>query len=283
MKSLGGFNTFGEKNGFPVFGGGGGFAPNSGVSIDPDAQAIIDAMVPTPDAARQILINNFVLGCKADISLNPTPSSNWVEIDILRIRAAHSQQATTLNWKNPALFTSTLVDNPVYTINSNINGNLVGYINENWAPSTDGVKYVLNNASMSIYNINEITSGQMIGAFDGNRAFVYPRNADQFTGSLNTLFDISIENLASTIGHFAVYRQDSVTQNLTLNGVLVKSEAGESSAIPSGNIFECGCQVVGNPFLNNGANAASHYGSGYVDQAKLYARFNTFLTAVGAI
>jgi hypothetical protein len=258
-------------------------APASDVVVyDESALVLFAAMVPEPSDARKLLLNNFIVGCKADVSLTGN-TSNWTECDLIFIRAAHSSQPSTLNLKNPALFQSTYVDDPTFTADSNVNGNGVGYVNLNWAPSSDGVKYTLNSASMSIYNINEITEGQVIGAFDGNRAFLYPRNANLFTASINSLLDINVANESSSIGHFGAYRQTSTTQYLIMNGVVAEEELDDSSAIPTGNVFECGVQVSGNPIPFSSANAASHYGSGYVDMAKLYARFNTYLTAVGAI
>ncbi len=238
-------------------------------------------MVPTPDASLQDLINIFVTGCKDDLSLNGT-TSNWEECDIIRMRCVQSAQAANLNWKDPATFASAFASSPLFVPYGYVDSDGGGYIDENWNAASDGVKYTLNSASMDIYIISEINVAPLCGVFEaGLKAYIYPRDAGLLVASINSLVDTSALN-PSRIGYYTVYRQDANDQHITIDDAHVASNVANSVSLPVTDFVECGLRNV-TPVGIDGNNAASHRGSGYVDYAKMYNRFNAFLTGVGAI
>lgn len=65
-------------------------------NTDDDVAAIIAAMTPTPDSARQMKIQTLVLSLKS--------SGVWEKLGALYLFYAHSKQATKINWKSPGTF-----------------------------------------------------------------------------------------------------------------------------------------------------------------------------------
>lgn len=75
--------------------------------VSPEAAAVIAAMVPTPDAARQAAIAALVQGL--------LDSGTWSKIGALYVFAAHSAQASLLDWKAPSGTPAVANDGPTFT------------------------------------------------------------------------------------------------------------------------------------------------------------------------
>jgi hypothetical protein len=77
-----------------------------GVSYDADAEAYFAAMSVEPDATRKGLLNDLIVGLKAD--------SVWTKITWLSVLAAHDAQAARVNIKTPAQV-ATAINSPTFT------------------------------------------------------------------------------------------------------------------------------------------------------------------------
>jgi hypothetical protein len=122
------------------------------VGLDPDAITLIAAMTTAPDAARQQLISDHIVALKA--------AGVWALLDIYYIMAAHHEQASRLNWKNPAAFTLEANGGITFTTDRGWQGNgSTGYLNTGWIPSVNGVNYALDDASLWVYSRSDLTTG----------------------------------------------------------------------------------------------------------------------------
>jgi hypothetical protein len=122
--------------------GGAGVAP-----ADPDAAAVIAAMEPVPDAARQQVINDYVVALKA--------AGVWSKLDRLFVFAAHSAQAGLLDWIHPDTSTpAELIAGMPFEIDRGVGpGNVTTqYVNTHFVTATDGVNYKLDDASFGAYS-----------------------------------------------------------------------------------------------------------------------------------
>lgn len=88
--------------------------PTTASRFSPEVQAIINAMVPTPDAARQEVINNLVTAL--------VDAGVWSKMGVVYVFAAHSQQAGLLNWKDPAGLPALALNSPTFTTDVGFTG-----------------------------------------------------------------------------------------------------------------------------------------------------------------
>ncbi len=65
----------------------------SHLSLDVDAAAYLSAMTVQPDNTRKSLINDLIVGLKAD--------NTWTTLDALALPAAHNEQAALINARYP--------------------------------------------------------------------------------------------------------------------------------------------------------------------------------------
>lgn len=120
-----------------------------------------------------------------------------------------------------------------------------------------------------------------MGAYEGaNFSYISPNDGGLFYGVINGAAESTVAN-ASSIGLFGVSRTDALEQKLWIDGGLVFTGAVASTIVPTIDFWECA--LDGTASFSLCQNAASWTGSGQVDQLKLKARFDTYLTAVGAI
>jgi hypothetical protein len=136
-----------------------------GESFDADYQAILDkgtALGYTlPSASVQAKQNTLLTSMKAD--------GVWAKLDVFYVFAQDGGSAfATLNWKNPNANQSTLVSSPTFVSNGGFQGNgTSSYIDTNFNPLTQGVNYILNNASRYFFT-HAIGTGRFDGVASSN-------------------------------------------------------------------------------------------------------------------
>lgn len=153
MKTNGVFNQFGEGQGFNSFGQSCMFSGNvSGDEFtDPDVLTLFEQIEDTLTLNQKNAYNSLILGLKEDASLRGN-TSNWEETDALWIFCTVSRQAAYLNVRYPANPPVSDGVQPSFTQFSGIQGNGTSqYLNLNWNPSTDGEKFLQNDASVFTY------------------------------------------------------------------------------------------------------------------------------------
>ena len=260
------------------------------ISYDADAKALftrMDAAGAPTTAARKVLINDMIVGMKAD--------GDWAELDFLQVYAAHAEAAALLNWvKND--HNGTAVNAPTFTADSGYTfDGSTDYINTDYIPLADAVNVGQNDYKAGFYSLGIVGTPADLdvpfGANDTSRTVLqlqaqptqtrflwYPNNSagaeiyndgvGQFTG--NKLYTMGRNGASSTL--------------LYVDGTLVDTGSVSSGALPNYSLAVGGRNkdgTVDRYYAFEGA--LSYAGSSTINVTNLLARINTFLTAVGAI
>lgn len=259
--------------------GGGAAAP----ALDADAATLIAAMTTEPDATRQGLIDDLIVGLKTD--------GVWAELDELWVTAAHAEQAALLGWKRAHDLTA--VNAPTFTTDRGFTGNgTTSYLNTNFVPSTDGVQYTQNDASMGVYSRTNSQLGRndMGGRTSSNsgRAYFQVRTTgDLFNVDFNNAAFANRPSVANTnsSGFFAGRRTGASATQALKNGAVVATGTDSSSSLTNVALLIGGYNDAGTP----GSFSTRQYAAAFVgaamseaQQLALYNRLQTYMTAVGA-
>jgi len=249
----------------------------SGVSYDADAQALFARMTTQPNATRKGIINDLILGLKAD--------GNWTQLDVLVILAAHTSQAALLDWKNlqdgAEVLAPAFVADRGYTSDG-----ATSYINTQFNPSTDAVLFTQNDASCGIYSRTDSTILVMLALTDAtsNGTLINPRNSgNNFSRRLNSdTFKVSAN--ATSLGFFSINRTVNNLYDGLINGVSQGTQADISQALLNDNYyFLCWNKIgTGANAFSNKQGAMYFFGSGSLNHLTFYNRIQTYMTAIGA-
>jgi hypothetical protein len=127
--------------------------------LDPDAAAFIARFTVDPDYIRKNAINQLFLSLKN--------SGIYNKLDSLYIaKKSQDTQSALLDWKRP---TKSATLNGGITVDSSLgfNGNGVGYVDINFTPSVDGVKFTTNKAGLGCIVTKYGSSGNaLFGSFE---------------------------------------------------------------------------------------------------------------------
>lgn len=245
---------------------GAGQGQNS--SFDADYQAVLNRATALnyalPTAPQQIIQNNLVLALKA--------GGIWTELDVLYIFANDATNGFnfgSLNWKNPNLYQSN-PNNPItFTANQGFTGQGVGsFIDTNFNPFLNGVKYQQNNASRYVYmfqaNGTESLDGVASSTANNMRRISTPsQRINQGSTQLNSSFDFS-----ATRGMKSIHRTSATNVEL-FNATTQGSRTATSDTVASLN------QLI----LRLGSSYGLHTVSMYAMGASLVAKNTVFVTA----
>lgn len=250
----------------------------TGVDYDPDAKAYFAALTTQPDTTRKGLINNLVVGLKAD--------NLWAKIDWLLLLAsqdyATTKQANRVNLRNPAKIATangTLTYSAIGVQGNGSNGEIS--INENWGAA--GNVYAQNSAFLISY-VNGGTGSQDedVGNPGGTRQLLSSSQSsvsEQMALNNTTSSSYTVTSSGKT-GSRILTRTASTTTILYKNGVAVNtnSTASTSTGTNDGSIFG------GNGLFSASRMSIAGSGGGLsaTEAANLHTRILTFLTAIGA-
>lgn len=222
----------GQKNGYSQYNlGGSVWFDNPLVTYDPDAQAVFDAFSAPPSYEDKANINMLILALKS--------AGVWDKLDVLWVTAAGTQQAGTINWKNPGTHTLTLVDNPVFTQYEGFTGNGTdSYFNTNWNPTDDGSAYTLDDAGFSVYLRKDVaaTPNWVFGFVDSknfNLIFQSLRTGNQVLSWINSGNSYSEPNTES-YGFYQASRISSTEIEIFKDGISLGIDISSSAGLPSG-------------------------------------------------
>lgn len=243
------------------------------MGYDPDAKAIIAAMVPMPPVGRQDLINNTVVALKA--------AGIWDQLDLLYFVAAHSQQAGYLNWKNPSTFPLTATGSVGFTVNQGCQGDgATGYLSTGWVPNTNGVAFTQDDASLWMWsNTADISNFADAGAGGSPGSYLIIRpGTGNWGGRMN---DGTIAAIATTsgVGFWGQQRRSSTDRRLFKNGVQNGSLTQASTGRSATSIGVCGVPVANFSIRQQSMFAIG--GSLTGKEAQLYSITRAYMSAVG--
>lgn len=260
------------------------FKRHGGESFDPEAATLFAAMSPAPSAARQELINAWFVGIKADFNV----ASISEIFDIFYMLAAHDSQAAGLNWVNPATFALSPVNSPTFEVDRGYTGDgSSSYLNTGWTPSTDGVRYTLNNASMGVYSRTNLNVNTVeIGAASGlQTSRILMRTAGNLNVGINRNAGFGVA-VADSLGLAVGDRSASNSTRAYKNGVDVGGETNASTSLVTQSLFLCATNNDGGggSLFSTRQIANAHAGRSLTadEHLALFNRNEAFLDAIGA-
>lgn len=206
----------------------------SGISFVPEFQAVYDYWTIKPDDLVAIAMNTMVKGW--------IDSGVWAKKDRIFVFAVHTNAngEALVDWKNPGVNSAVLVNAPVFTAFEGFaTDGATQHIDTNYNPVSDGVLYLLNSASVSVYSRTNIAhAGLDFGTLEGsNRTFGQIRSA---TDTLAILINASTFTIAPTVtdsrGLFEYSRVSNTVTNIYQNGSFLGVEPTVSLGIPNLNL-----------------------------------------------
>lgn len=248
-----------------------------GTSWDADAAAYFAAWTTPPDDTRAGLLNDLVLGLKAD--------TVWPLLDRLPILASPTAQSARLDARSPAKSLSA-VNVPTFTADRGYSGdNVSAYLDFGEPFAFAGANFSQNSASLGAW-VNQQGSGNgekpTIGCAGASFAKLSGRNNAgnaNYKINDNTLTALEI-NPVTRLGHRAASRTSAANKAGYVNGTPVGSTAVASTAPATVN----GALLRDVSTYSADRIAVAYSGGALSDaqHAALHARLNTFLTAIGA-
>jgi hypothetical protein len=215
--------------------------------------------------------------------------SDMAEFDRLWIHGLSNQVAARTSFVNPTSTPLTEVNSPTWTAYEGYTGNgSSSYLDTNFNPSTNGLKYTLNNASHSVYS--RITAYFCaIGLLDtigGNKiSRIYPNYYNTYIiYSNNQAGDTLLASYSTNYekGLLSAVRLSSNSVKYYRNGSQLLSDTTSSSGLANLNMFLLGCNYNGNLTEPGAYNISmSHIGSGNINQSNFYNAVQTLGTSLG--
>lgn len=246
----------------------------SGGGFDADYQAVLTYATSLgytiPSSGQQIKQNQLMLDLKA--------GGIWGKLDTFGVFATNGNSNFALiDWKRLSLYTS--VNSPTFTSNQGFTGNgISSYIDTNFNPTTQGVNYTLNNASISIWNntfvLNDFISGTQPSAINVLRISSTSANNRINMGGTSLT---PLVNFADSNKKFRQLNRTSSTNVTAFQNTSSEIHTGNSTTVENGNqlilaggIFFSSTQVS---FFGMGASLVS-------ENTAFYNALNTYITSI---
>lgn len=260
-----------EDNGVPLQGydrngmwvsQGAGLDLNLYYPVNSELTAYSSAMTGELPYAWRVALDTFLTGMKAGTNI-------WSKLDLLYLNHAIDSQMCKLNMKAPATFPLVFNGSPVFTAKRSLAGDGVGaYCTTGWIPSSSGVNYTRDSATLFAYCRTAGASAgnaPLIGQATGGNFRLCPRNATNFLQY--TINDATVRGPANAdgTGFYAVSRTASNVSQPYKDGVAQGAPAANASTtLPTGQInlfrvnslfFNGECAMFG---AGAGLNATEH-------------------------
>jgi len=213
-----------------------GIGHNGGPIFDPDARAWFAAMPTQPNATVQSILNNFVVGLKADGLWSLIDGGNFLCLETLAQGLVDFKVPSRVATTAPG-FTS------VFTSYRGVTGSgsasQDAYIDTGFIPSTAGGVFTQDSAHIAGHTTNNITNSiAFIGVNAAQDMWVCPREVGNFftcrsNNSTNTTLSSSITD---SRGLTILSRTGATNTDGYLAGSLVGSNANASLANPNASI-----------------------------------------------
>jgi hypothetical protein len=249
---------------------------SQGSQFDADYQAVLTYATTQgytlPSASQQALQNQLVLDLKA--------GGVWNKLDTFAVFATDGNTDFALiDWIRLTQYTA--VNSPTFNTNEGFKGNgTSSYIDSNYAPSTMGVNYTLNNAGYGYYMRQYDTApGIREGAWNasgGSQAISWIRYPVKRV-YLNSPISVYINFTAQSNQFAAANRTNSTTVNLYSNGILQDTILINSFLLSNGTfrVFQ-----VGSDYSDSQISMVYAGADLTTEQNNFYNAINTYLTSL---
>jgi hypothetical protein len=246
--------------------------------IRPEAHAVLARMTTPPSPERRELINGTI---EALIS-----GGVWSKLDALYFFAAHTAQASLLNWRQNQ-FNITLNSAPAFVIDEGYTGDGVDdSLGTGFQPgNVVGANYLRDNASLGCYEVTNVQAEDYsMGPTGGSHgAFIQSRvNSGDFAGAVNDGTSTGLRTVAvgTSVGLSAANRSGASDRQLYKNGVQVDTDTTASTGISTVQFHflrafsTYSTRTVSGGFIGGSLTAAEH--------ETLYEAMHDYMVAVGA-
>lgn len=265
-------------------------------SYDTATQALLDQATTdgytAPSGTTLTALDTFITTLKS--------TGIWALCDVIYLPATNGDSDfACYNLKNPATFKLTKVNSPTFTSLQGFTGNgSSSYLNTGWNPSTNGVNYTLNSASLGGYARTDNTDGTqrvLIGVTDAT-------GFTQFTPKLSTTAFLwgfqrinnagvnfkSYNGITNANGFYNSNRFGSGANDLNLYRNGSSLTVNQNGSIPSTNVPNNNVYLLASN--NNGTAAGfsreqlsfAYFGADLTAQASsFYSAIQTYMTTLG--
>lgn len=263
-----------------------GFFAGQRADPAPPAAALLARMPVQPDATRRSLINTTYQALL-----------DWgmlAKLDLLYLMAAHDEQATRLNWAQPAYDlvvsgTGTIVfvaDR--YRQNNDGSNVAIRRLTSGFDPSTAAGKFSLNSASIGGWVLNDVSPGLYASIFgqdprtDSNVSFVKPPSTSGGAAGccINDNTSLNFTPAGGLTGLWVASRTAANAKALYQNGASVATAVTASTSMPAQTFVTCSSGNT--PYQGQIAMAFAGRGLAAQEVADLYTITRNYLVAVGA-
>ena len=244
----------------------------------PAAQTYFDRVVTNGGsltANEKTYINTFIGALGSD----------FTEFDRLWIFGLSDSIAARTSMANPTSTIITAVNGMPFTANQGFQLSTgTQYLNTNFNPATQGVKYTLSNASYGIYSrTNSQGAFSDMGSYNGTSFILMQirrEGSSFFQAGINDNSFLSIAN-PNSLGLF-VNSRVTLTRRLIKNGTVLATDSYATFGIPSLNIYIGGYNSSGSAVITSARQfSACFFGSGAINQSTFYTALQALGTSIG--
>lgn len=201
-----------------------------------EAQTLISAMTTAPTEIRSMYITRLINSLKL--------STVWDKLDVLYLMAAETAQAARLNWKAPGTFTLAAVGGgTTFTADRGFRGNGSSTAETStFVPSTNGVNYVQNDASLWVWaNLDQQDANPICGRVAALGYHLGTRNTSNNMGGRLNDNDTTTRANSDARGLCGVSRPVAGTKRYWRNGTQVGADVSvASTGVPTVSSWAAG-------------------------------------------
>jgi hypothetical protein len=209
-----------------------------------------------------------------------------LEFDRLWIHGLSNSVAALTSFVNPSTLTAIAVNAPVFTPSIGFLGNgSTSYLNSNYNPDINGVKYTLNQSCMFTYvQENTVQFGCAVGAYTSpfSASVLYPQYSPLIgLYYVNNWTPDGIMNQNSK-GLTSIRRINSNTIESYKNGIISGADIRPSTGVPQTNMYilaQSSTGIAG--ALYNATVSATGFSSGNYNQLNFYNTLQALATSLG--
>lgn len=251
-----------------------GFSSHSFANME--AAALVGRFAVPPSEKRKAAIDQLTSTLKQ--------MGIWSRLDCLWVIAAHDEQAAQCNWKGSGN-SLTLGGNPLFVVDKGyFTDGLDDYLHCNYAPSSDGVAYTLNNAMFGCWTRfagSQANGSANMGTISAGACRLNPRGpsgtvAANVNASANTTTSTAV--VPTGYGLTCADRISATQVKLMRNGVRLHLASAASTSVPASSM---GIGRSNNLFAQNQYAAAFIGGSlSDAEHLALYDALAAYMDAV---
>jgi hypothetical protein len=232
-------------------------------SFDADYQAILNRATALgytlPSASVQVKQNTLLASLKS--------TGVWAKLDVFYVFAQDGgADFGTLNWKNPNANQANIASSPTFVVNGGFQGNgTSSFIDTNYNPTTQGVQYGLNNASIYFFPHALAASGIFVGSVGAENRMSRGSSVQHRLNASGLNLAVGFEYTA-VINPKSIHRTNSIGVEL-YNGTISENRVLASVNVPNVNLF----------ILRSSAAYGAHTCAAYAVGAQLTAENTSFI------